>query len=120
VAPDRPNSNEADAQDSGQVLHFRQRRRAAQQLARVTPAAPDDHKNEPIDDLARYEQEDENDNYRNRMLMNAIAVIVVTLLVGVGVWLADTIAAMQKDQDCVMQGRGNCSPIEFPAPQNRL
>jgi hypothetical protein len=52
------------------------------------------------------------------MLMNVIAVMVVALLVGIGVWLADTIAAMERDQDCVLQGRQNCAPIIVP-PRNR-
>lgn len=74
------------------------------------------------DDLTRYEQDrDEPDpeevvDYRQRMLMNVIAVAVVTLLVSTGVWLADTIAEMERDQDCAMQGRVNCVPIELPAP----
>ena len=46
--------------------------------------------------------------------MNVIAVVIVSLLVGVGVWLADTIADMEKAQDCLMQGRQNCAPIEVP------
>ena len=33
-----------------------------------------------------------------------------------GVWLADTIADMERDQDCMMQGRANCVPIELPIP----
>lgn len=48
------------------------------------------------------------------MLMNVIAIVIVALLVGVGVWIADTIAEMEKDQDCVLQGRANCAPIETP------
>ena len=58
--------------------------------------------------------EDEPINYRHRMLMNVIAVAIVTVLVGIGVWLADTIAEMERDQDCVLQGRQNCAPIEIP------
>lgn len=73
---------------------------------------------EPVDHLAQYEQhrddEDEPIDYRHRMVMNVIAVVVVTFLVGAGVWIADTIAEMQRDQDCVMQGRQNCAPIEVP------
>jgi hypothetical protein len=75
-----------------------------------------------VDDLARYEEvRDEQDaeeiiDYRQRTFMNVIAVVVVTLLVGTGVWLADTIADMERDQDCVMQGRVNCAPIELPPP----
>ena len=69
---------------------------------------------DPTDDLARYEQEDRNVDYRQRMLMNVIAVVVVAMLVGVGVWIADTIADMEKIQDCTMQGRQNCAPIAVP------
>lgn len=68
----------------------------------------------PENDLAQYEQEDEEIDYRQRMLMNVIAIVIVALLVGVGVWIADTIAEMEKDQDCVLQGRANCAPIEVP------
>ncbi len=51
------------------------------------------------------------------MLMNVIAIFIVVLLIGAGVWLADTIAAMEKNQDCMLQGRANCAPIEVPAAQ---
>ena len=53
-------------------------------------------------------------DYRQRALMNVIAVAIVTLLVGAGVWIADTIAEIQRDQDCVIQGRSNCAPVELP------
>ncbi|MFZ1922866.1 MAG: hypothetical protein WA280_13120 [Xanthobacteraceae bacterium] len=77
------------------------------------------------DDFASYEREHENDDpeeqeevvdYRQRMLMNFVALAVVTFLMGSSVWLADTIADMQRDQDCVMQGRANCAPIDLPNP----
>ncbi|MFZ3359453.1 MAG: hypothetical protein WCA56_11740 [Xanthobacteraceae bacterium] len=72
---------------------------------------------EPPDDFAQYEQdEDEVVDYRQRMVMNVIALVVLTFLVSTGVWLADTIAVMEKDQDCMMQGRVNCEPLELPAP----
>ena len=60
------------------------------------------------------EEEDGNIDYRHRMLMNVIAVVVVSVLISAGVWIADTIAAMQKVQDCALQGRQNCAPIEVP------
>jgi len=69
------------------------------------------------DDFAQYEQDqDEIVDYRQRALMNVIALVVVAFLVSAGVWLADSIAGMERDQDCMMQGRANCVPIELPIP----
>ena len=99
--------------ESGQILTFQLRRRIA--TARHAPIAPDG--DEPVDDLAAFEEEDGHIDYRHRMLMNVIALAVVTVLVGTGVWIADTIADMEKAQDCAMQGRQNCAPIEVPALQ---
>jgi hypothetical protein len=97
---------------TARVLQFRPR--VADRLnSREFPTQPQD---DNFDPLAQYEQDqegDENVNYPRRMLMNGIAVAVVAVLIGVGVWLADTIADMERDQDCVLQGRQNCAPIEL-------
>ena len=113
-----------DTETFGQVLAFRRPGTMAsiQPAGRFRPGAglADDL----ADDFASYEQERENDgvddledvvDYRQRMMMNFIALAVVAFLVGAGVWLADTIADMERDQDCVLQGRQNCAPIEVPA-----
>jgi len=34
-----------------------------------------------------------------------------------GVWMADKIAEMRKNQDCVLSGRRNCTPIDVPPVQ---
>jgi hypothetical protein len=112
VVHDRPEPNEA--RQPGQILDFQLRRRIERQPLRHPAAGPAPSEDDPNDDLSRYEEEDRNINYRHRMLMNVIAVVVVSLLIAAGVWIADTIAAMQKDQDCVLQGRQNCAPIEVP------
>jgi hypothetical protein len=96
--------------ESGQILTFQLRRRVG--TPRQAPIAPDG--DEPVDDLAAFEEEDGNIDYRRRMLMNVIAVVIVSVLVTAGVWIANTIAAMQKVQDCALQGRQNCAPIEVP------
>lgn len=99
----------------GQVLPFRR----PGHLPPPKPPGPDEA---DVDDLARYEERREEQDaeeiidYRQRMFMNVIALAVVTVLVSTGVWLADTIADMERDQDCVMQGRVNCAPIELPPP----
>jgi hypothetical protein len=89
----------------GQVLPFRRRSKPK------IPAWPHGLDN----DLARYELDrDEPINERQRMLMNLIAVGIVVMLIGAGVWLADTIQVSAKMQDCALQGRTNCAPIEMP------
>ena len=96
--------------ESGQILTFQLRRRLG--MPRHAPIAPDG--DEAVDDLAAFEDEDGHIDYRQRMLMNVIAVVVVSVLITAGVWIADTIAAMQKVQDCALQCRQNCAPIEVP------
>ena len=115
AAKNRPDPHDTGA--FGQVLPFR--RPGPLPMPPAQPAHSDlegPHVELP-DDLAQYEQDqDEVVDYRQRMLMNVIALAVVAFLVSTGAWLADTIAAMERDQDCVMQGRVNCAPIELPAP----
>jgi hypothetical protein len=107
--PDRRDSDEF-----GQVLRF-PRRPKGRLLRPLPPIRPDERTIEPDGDLAAYEEDrDDVIDYRRRALMNAIAVGIVTVLVGAGVWIADTIAEIQRDQDCVIQGRSNCAPLEPP------
>jgi hypothetical protein len=113
VMHDRPNTDETPG--SAQVLRFELRRRTRPQPPALHAIAGGDA--EPLDDLAQYEDEDAHIDYRHRMLMNVIALAVVTVLVGAGVWIADTIADMEKAQDCAMQGRQNCAPIEVALPK---
>jgi hypothetical protein len=90
---DRPSASE----DQHRVLRFRHRR--SDELA-----GPDD--------LAKYERGEEPDDYRHRMMVNLAALIVVALLIGAGLWIATTMAAMRKNQDCVLSGRRGCTPVE--------
>jgi len=114
VVHNEPDPNQP-ARPPGQILTFQLRRRGKPQAAPASPPHAGLDEGNPLDDLARYEDEDRNIDYRHRMLMNVIAVLVVSLLVGLGVWIADTIAAMEKAQDCIMQGRQNCAPIKVEA-----
>ena len=110
VVQDQPNPNDG----SGQILSFQLRRRLGMPTPRHAPVTPDGNDAEPVDDLAAFEDEDGHIDYRHRMLMNVFAVVIVSVLISAGVWIADTIAAMQKAQDCALQGRQNCAPIEVP------
>jgi hypothetical protein len=72
----------------------------------------------PVRDLAEYERAGESaDDYRHRMTMNLLGLLVTVILVVAGVWLVDKIAEMRKNQDCYLSGRRNCTPIEAPPVQ---
>ena len=66
----------------------------------------------PVKDLAQFERGEAADDYRHRMIVNVIAFVFVLALIGVGYWLAETMAEMRKNQDCVLSGRRGCTPVE--------
>ena len=66
----------------------------------------------PVNDLAKFERGQGTDDYRHRMTVNIAAFVVVLALIGVGLWLATTMAQMRKNQDCVLSGRRGCTPVE--------
>jgi hypothetical protein len=97
----------------GQILKFEPRRPGQPSFATDTPRPIEDD----LDDFTRFEQDhDEPIDYRHRMMMNLIALAILIALVVAGVWIANTISDLQREQDCLMQGRSNCAPIEVPIP----
>jgi hypothetical protein len=127
VVTDRPDPRGADA--FGLVLRFERRRggkvllqahanHAAANRAPLKTVYASEPAHDDTDDFASFEQEpEERINYRQRMFMNVVALAIVTLLLGAGVWIAGTITELQKDQDCILQGRSNCAPVELPMPE---
>jgi hypothetical protein len=110
-----PPDHSHPAGDEHQVLPFRSRGAPAR---RLWPSAP----REPSGpgDLGRYEGgAADDDDYRHRMLVNLAALAFTIMLATAGAWLAVTIADMRKNQDCVLSGRRNCTPIDGPALQLR-
>ena len=69
---------------------------------------------QPPDDLSRFQQSPEPDDFRHRMMANAAAVAFTAVLIGAGIWLAVTIADLRKTQDCVLMGRRDCARIADP------
>lgn len=82
---------------------------------RNMPGAPPKPANDdlpPVEDVGKYARsEGGEDDYRHRMLVNLAAVVVCVLLAIAGIWLANKIAEMRKNQDCVLSGRRNCAGI---------
>ena len=68
----------------------------------------------PVGDLRKFEQTREGDDYRHRMMTNIAAAAVTLLLMAAGLWLADALSSMRKNQDCVLSGRRGCTPVDAP------
>lgn len=70
---------------------------------------------EPHDEkLEKFAQSDEPDDFKHRMIVNLIAFAFVAILVVAALWLANSLATMRKDQDCVLSGKRGCTPVETP------
>ena len=93
------------ADSKPRVVSFRRRGTAAGN-ARVRLSMPS-----PVEDLTKYERSEGTDDYRHRMLINAAALLFVAALSAAGLWIADTMADMRKNQDCVLSGRNGCTPV---------
>jgi hypothetical protein len=76
----------------------------------------------PVASMTQYERANEGDDFRHRMTVNGLAFVLIVMLTAAGVWLADSLAALRKTQDCALAGRPNCAMIDFnrpPAPAAR-
>jgi hypothetical protein len=99
---------------SGRIILFRPRVRAFPDAGKANSPRDLDAAS-PVSDLAKFEQGREQDDYRHRMIVNAVALAFTLVLAAAGIWIAESMATMRKNQDCALMGRKNCSPIEVPA-----
>jgi hypothetical protein len=100
----RPVSDKTTSSDEGRILKFRPR---GSLFARPLPRPS------PVEDLSKFEAREPADDYRHRMIMNFVALGATIFLVVAGLWIADTMAQMRKNQDCVLSGRRGCTPIDI-------
>jgi len=103
MTPGRSSSSDSSEQVA-RVLRFPSRGRNA----RLRPSTPS-----PVADLGKFERGNDGDDYRHRMLVNIAAFVFVLGLIGAGLWLADAMAQLRKDEDCVLSGRRGCAPVEI-------
>jgi hypothetical protein len=104
--PDQPHVGDQD----GRVVPFRPRR-DRRSSARLFLS--NTHRT-PVEDLSQYEHSGEADDYRHRMIINAFAFVATVLLILIGVWLADRMAELRRNDECLLSGRRNCSAITVP------
>lgn len=105
-------SPDQDNEERGRILPFR-RRGPAPRVEAFSNLAADES---PVRDLEKYDRGNDTDDYAHRMKMNALAVAVLAVLVGGGMWIVDTMAQMRKTQDCMLMGRRNCGQVIVAPP----
>jgi hypothetical protein len=76
--------------DDGRVIRFPSRMGAPRGHWAKTGAG---RNCSPVPDLAKYECPESNDEYRHRMIVNAVALVFISLLIFAGVWLANNMHA---------------------------
>jgi hypothetical protein len=99
--------------DGGRIIMFRPRTITAAPIS--TPVSGERSASSPVSDLAKFERTQEQDDYRRRMIVNAVALAFTVVLVGAGIWIAESMATIRKNQDCVLMGRKSCAPVPIPA-----
>jgi hypothetical protein len=103
-------TSEDQSRGAGRVLRFE--RRGVTSLRGRTPFAVPPS---PVKDLRKHAHRNEDaEEHRHRMVANGLAMVILVLLVGFGIWLADAIIRMRDSQDCALSGRTNCAPIQLP------
>jgi hypothetical protein len=103
-------TSEDQSRGAGRVLRF-ERRGVASLRGRTPFAVP----SSAVRDLKKYAPRSEDaEDHRHRMIANALATLILVLLVGCGIWLADAIIRLRQTQDCAFSGRTNCAPIQLP------
>jgi hypothetical protein len=110
VIAEQPHQNEA----RGRILLFRPRA-SKQRTGNPDSAGRSAEDHAAVADLAKYEGSEGPDDFRHRMITNAIAFIFIVMLTATGIWLAEAISSMWKNQDCLLSGRRNCAPIDVHA-----
>lgn len=108
--------NQSDAGPDRRVMNMNDALSARRRL-QAKPSREPMAEGSPVRDFKTYEQSDGTDDYRHRMITNLAALAFLAFLIIAGWWIADTMATMQKNQDCVLSGRRGCTPVDAPIPQ---
>ncbi|HWE76957.1 MAG TPA: hypothetical protein VG270_00425 [Pseudolabrys sp.] len=100
-------ANSTPSDGTPRIVRFRPR-------AGGTPSPQPEKHDGAEADLAAYARSPEDPaEYRRRQAVNAAVFLFVVLLIGAAIWLADTMADMRRNQDCVLSGRRGCSPVDY-------
>jgi hypothetical protein len=90
------------------VVAFRSRASLRREGQRRVASISEGQRQAGVANLAKYEHTEEPDDYRHRMTINVIAFLFIVMLTAAGVWLADALSTMRKNQDCLTSARRSC------------
>jgi hypothetical protein len=82
--------------DKGRVLPFRPTAPHSWN-ARLRPRG---QSRSPVSNLSKFSRGPEEDDYPHRMFTNLLAFVVLSFIIGCGIWLADNMSERNKDQNC--------------------
>ena len=91
------------SKSEGRILRFRPR---GSSFVRPLPQPS------PVEDLGKYEGRNVPDDYRHRMKMNFAGLVATIVLIAAGIWLANTLVQIRKNEECMLSGRRGCIPLE--------
>ena len=78
--------------------------------------------NSPVDDLAKYDQGEAEDDYQYRTKMNVLGFLVSFMLMVAGIWVVATLTEMQKIRTAICPGGATVirlmPPTEPPTIKN--
>lgn len=114
----------AHAAPSGtaRILRFERAGRSVRPVPsrRLAGARASDAERSPVESFGKYESGPEDtDDYRHRQLANLAAFVTCVFLVAAGVWIANTMADLQRDQNCVLSGGKNCAQVSIIGTASR-
>jgi hypothetical protein len=112
VTSEQADQNEAN----GRVIFFPRRSWQRKRRAFATRRRPG---NDPatVGDLSHFEQGDGIDDYARRMVVNALAFAFIVMLTVAGLWIAERMAQLRKNEDCALSGRRDCADLGLAAHQ---
>jgi hypothetical protein len=108
-----PIQTKAQDTETGRIVPFPARSALGKGKAQQKGAGKADLYEAGVADLQKYERSAEPDDYPRRMIINVIAFAFIVLLTLAGIWLADQLALLRKQQDCMLAGHRNCAPLDM-------
>jgi len=61
------------------------------------------------------ERREPEETEADRRRTNIMLLVFFAAVVGIGIWLVNSLAEHRRIDDCLAQGRRNCAPVDVPS-----